>query len=137
MSDRPGVFGLTNLTRVATNTRTGPGGASRKGKSAGGRSTSKGTSKGTSKTASKSTSKIGRPSTAEESGRYTRPIPKSVRRSPPWYGALVLILLIVGVAIIVVNYLAHIPGVAHGSPWGLVAGLVLIFAGFLMATRYR
>ena len=82
-------------------------------------------------------SKVGRPSTAEESGRYTRPIPKSVRRSPPWYGALVLILLLLGVAIIVVNYLAHIPGVAHGSPWGLVVGLVLIFAGFLMATRYR
>ena len=122
MSDRPAV---TILTQVATNTRTGPGGASRKGKSAGGRSTSK------------TTSKVGRPSTAEESGRYTRPIPKSVRRSPPWYGALVLILLIVGVAIIVVNYLAHIPGVAHGSPWGLVAGLVLIFVGFLMATRYR
>ena len=101
--------------------KTGPGGASRKGKSAGGRSTSK----------------IGRPSTAEESGRYTRPIPKSVRRSPPWYGAFVLALLIVGVAIIVVNYLAHIPGVAHGSPWGLVAGLVLIFGGFLLATRYR
>ena len=126
MSGRPG---LTNLTRVATNTKTGPGGASRKGKSAGGRSTAKGTSK--------TPSKVGRPSTAEESGRYTRPIPKSVRRSPPWYGALVLALLIVGVAIIVVNYLAHIPGVAHGSPWGLVAGLVLIFAGFLMATRYR
>jgi hypothetical protein len=120
---------LTKVTRVATNTRTGPGGASRKGKSAGGRSTTKGTTK--------STSKVGRPSTAEESGRYTRPIPKSVRRSPPWYGALVLALLIVGVAIIVVNYLAHIPGVAHGSPWGLVAGLVLIFAGFLMATKYR
>jgi hypothetical protein len=130
VSDRPAV---SNLTRVATNTRTGPGGASRKGKSAGGRSTSKGPSK----TGTKTTSKIGRPSTAEESGRYTRPIPKSVRRSPPWYGALVLALLIVGVAIIVVNYLAHIPGVAHGSPWGLVAGLVLIFAGFLMATRYR
>jgi hypothetical protein len=110
---------------VPTNTKTGPGGASRKGKSAGGRSTAK------------TTSKVGRPSTAEESGRYTRPVPKSVRRSPPWYGALVLALLIVGVAIIVVNYLAHIPGVAHGSPWGLVAGLVLIFAGFLMATRYR
>ena len=130
MSDRPR---LTKVTRVATNTRTGPGGASRKGKSAGGRSTTKGTTKGT----TKSTSKVGRPSTAEESGRYTRPIPKSVRRSPPWYGALVLALLIVGVAIIVVNYLAHIPGVAHGSPWGLVAGLVLIFAGFLMATKYR
>jgi hypothetical protein len=123
------VSGLANLTEVATNTKTGPGGASRKGKSAGGRSTSK--------TTAKTTSKIGRPSTAEESGRYTRPIPKSVRRSPPWYGALVLILLLVGVATIVINYLAHLPGVAHGSPWGLVGGLVLIFAGFLMATRYR
>jgi hypothetical protein len=106
---------------VATKTKPGPGGASRKGKS----------------TAGRTTSKVGRPSTAEESGRYTRPIPKSVRRSPPWYGALVLALLIVGVAVIVVNYLAHIPWVAHGSAWGLVAGLVLIFAGFLLATRYR
>jgi hypothetical protein len=117
---------MSNLTLVATKTKTGPGGASRKGKSAAGRSTTKG-----------NPSKVGRPSTAEESGRYTRPIPKSVRRSPPWYGALVLALLIVGVAVIVVNYLAHIPFVAHGSAWGLVAGLVLIFAGFLLATRYR
>jgi hypothetical protein len=107
---------------VATNTKPGPGGASRKGKSAAGRT---------------STSRVGRPSTPEESGRYTRPIPKNTRRSPPWYGALVLTLLIVGVAVIVLNYLSHIPGVAHGSAWGLVAGLVLIFAGFLMATRYR
>jgi hypothetical protein len=45
--------------------------------------------------------------------------------------------LILGVAIIVVNYLAHIPWVSHGSAWGLVAGLVLIFAGFILATRYR
>jgi hypothetical protein len=106
---------------MAAKTRPGPGGASRKGKSAGGRSTSK----------------VGRPSTAEESGRYTAPIPKSVRRSPPWYGGVVLALLIVGVVIIVVNYLAHLPGLAHGSPWGLVIGLLLIFVGFLMATRYR
>ena len=106
---------------MATKTKPGPGGASRKGRS----------------TAGRTTSKVGRPSTAEESGRYTRPIPKSVRRSPPWYGAVVLALLIVGVAVIVVNYLAHIPWVAHGSAWGLVAGLVLIFAGFLLATRYR
>ena len=118
---------------MATNTRTGPGGASRKGKSAGGRSTSKGTTK----TASKSTSKIGRPSTAEESGRYTAPIPKSVRHSPRWFGALILVLLIGGVAVITVNYLAHLPFAAHGSPWGLVAGLVMIFGGFLLATRYR
>ena len=130
MSDRPR---LTKVTRVATNTRTGPGGASRKGKSAGGRSTTKGTTKGT----TKSTSKVGRPRTAEESGRYTAPIPKSVRHSPPWFGALILVLLIGGVAVITVNYLVHLPFTAHGSPWGLVAGLVMIFVGFLLATRYR
>ena len=106
---------------VPDKTKSGPGGATKKGKSAGGRTTSK----------------VGRPSTAQESGRYTPPIPKSVRSSPPWYGVLVLVLLIGGVAVIVVNYLAHLPFAAHGSPWGLVAGLVMIFAGFLLATRYR
>ena len=107
---------------MASNTKSGPGGASRKGKSAAGRT---------------STSKVGRYKSAEESGRYTPPIPKSVRRSPPWFGVLVLVLLIGGVALIVVNYLAHLPFVSHGSAWGLVAGLALIFAGFLLATRYR
>jgi hypothetical protein len=95
---------------VATKTKSGPGGASRKGKSASGRTASK----------------VGRYKTAEESGRYTAPIPKSVRRSP-----------IIGVATIVVNYLYRLPFASHGSPWGLVAGLVMIFAGFLLATRYR
>jgi hypothetical protein len=107
---------------VATKTKSGPGGSSKKGKSAGGRTTA---------------SKVGKYSTAEESGRYTAPIPKSVRRSPPWYGVLVLLLLIGGVVVIVANYLAHLPFASHGSPWGLVAGLVMIFAGFLLATRYR
>ena len=117
----PGAPGLSWLTSVPVATSTkGPGGASRKGKSATGRA-----------------SKVGRYKTAEESGRYTAPIPKSVRRSPPWYGALVLVFLILGVAIVVTNYLAHLPGVAHGSAWGLVGGLVLLFVGFLMATRYR
>jgi hypothetical protein len=106
---------------VPATTKSGPGGASRKGKSSSGRTTSK----------------VGRPSTAQESGRYTPPIPKSVRRSPAWYGILVLVLLIGGVAVIVTNYLSHLPFGDHGSPWGLVAGLVMIFAGFLMATRYR
>jgi hypothetical protein len=45
--------------------------------------------------------------------------------------------LVVGVAIIVINYLAHLPLAAHGAAWGLIVGLVLIFAGFLTATRYR
>jgi hypothetical protein len=104
---------------VATSTR-GPGGASRKGKSATGRA-----------------AKVGRYKTAEESGRYTAPIPKSVRHSPQWFGALILVLLIGGVIVITVNYLANLPFMAHGSPWGLVIGLVMIFAGFLLATRYH
>jgi Cell division protein CrgA len=106
---------------VPSNTKSGPGGASRKGKSASGRTSSK----------------VGRPKTAEETGRYTAPIPKSVRKSPPWFGALVLVLLIAGVAAIVVNYLAHLPFMTHGSPWGLVVGLVMIFVGFLLATKYH
>jgi hypothetical protein len=114
----PGSRWLTSPS-VATSTK-GPGGASRKGKSASGRA-----------------SKVGRYKTPEESGRYTAPIPKYERHSPPWFGALILILLIGGVVIITVNYLAHLPGVSHGSPWGLVVGLVMIFVGFLAATRYR
>ncbi len=105
---------------MATSTK-GPGGASRKGKSSGGRTTSK----------------VGRYKSPEESGRYTAPIPKNVRHSPPWFGVLILVLLIGGVVIITVNYLASLPGLAHGSPWGLVIGLVMIFVGFLLATRYR
>jgi hypothetical protein len=105
---------------VATSTK-GPGGASRKGKSSGGRTTAK----------------VGRYKTAEESGRYTAPIPKKVRHSPPWFGLLVLVLLVGGVIVITVNYLARLPGLEHGSPWGLVIGLVAIFAGFLLATRYH
>ena len=105
---------------MATSTK-GPGGASKKGKSSGGRTTAK----------------VGRYKTPEESGRYTAPIPKSVRHSPPWFGVLILVLLIGGVAVITVNYLARLPGLQHGSPWGLVIGLVMIFAGFLAATRYR
>jgi Cell division protein CrgA len=119
----PGWVASRSLTSppVATSTKgRGPGGASRKGKSATGR-----------------TSKVGRYKTPEESGRYTAPIPKNVRHSPSWFGALILVLLIGGVTVITVNYLAHLPFMAHGSPWGLVVGLAMIFVGFLAATRYR
>ena len=60
-----------------------------------------------------------------------------MRHSPPWFGALILVLLIGGVAVIIVNYLAHLPCLGARLALGLVVGLVMIFAGFLMATRYR
>jgi hypothetical protein len=107
---------------------TGPGGAQRKGRSAEGRATAKGTPP-------KSGSKVGRYKTAEESGRYTPPVPKSVRRSPRWMGALVLILLIGGVLMILLNYIPVLPGSV--STWYLIGGLAMIFAGFMLATRYH
>ena len=63
--------------------------------------------------------------------------PRACATAPGGSARSILILLIGGVAIITVNYLARLPGLAHGSPWGLVIGLVMIFAGFLLATRYR
>lgn len=108
---------------MAPGTQRGPGRAQRKGTSSGGRTTLKGASR------------IGRYTTPEESGKYTPPVPKTARKSPPWYGAVVLSLLIAGVLLILLNYLTVLPGSV--SAWYLVVGLVVIFAGFVMATRYR
>ena len=43
--------------------------------------------------------------------------------------------MLVGVLIILLNYLSVAAGTV--SAWYLLVGLVLIFAGFMMATRYR
>ncbi|HVX20795.1 MAG TPA: cell division protein CrgA [Acidimicrobiales bacterium] len=108
---------------MAAKANTGPGRAQRKGRSAEGRTTAKGGSR------------VGRYTPAEDSGRYTPPIPKDTRTSPRWYGPLILVLLVLGVLMILLNYLTVLPGAV--SVWYLVAGLVVIFVGFLMATRYR
>jgi hypothetical protein len=47
----------------------------------------------------------------------------------------ILALLILGVLLILLNYSNVLPGGV--SVWYLVGGLVMIFAGFLMATRYH
>jgi hypothetical protein len=80
-------------------------------------------------------SRVGRYKTAEEKGRYTAPVPRSVRRSTPLYGITVLVLLLGGLLMILLNYLTVLPGSA--STWYLVVGLVVIFTAFVMATRYR
>ena len=117
---------------MAAKANTGPGRAQRKGRSAEGRTTAKGTAP---KGSPKGGSRVGRYTSAEESGRYTPPIPKDTRTSPRWYGPLVLVLLVLGVLMILLNYLTVLPGAV--SVWYLVAGLVVIFLGFIMATRYR
>jgi len=96
----------------------GPGSATRKGKSTGRAATGRA---------------VSRPATT--SGRYTPPIPRTVKVSPKWMGPLILALLVVGALTIVLNYFNVLP--AGPSNWYLLGGIVLIAAGFVVATRYR
>ena len=92
----------------------GPGGATRKGRSTG-RATAA--------------------PRATASGRYTPPVPRSVKVSPVWMGPLILALLILGALMIVINYFGVLPD--SPTDWYLLGGIVLIAAGFVTATQYR
>jgi hypothetical protein len=90
----------------------------------------------------KSTSK---PGSRKNVGRYTAPEargkvvtakrPVGEDHSPRWYGWLIVALLAAGMLIIVLNYLSVLPGSV--SSWYLVSGLLVMFAGFYLATRYK
>lgn len=72
------------------------------------------------------------------SGRrsYASPPPKKKPKpSPRWYGFLVLGLMLVGVAMIVLNYMGIMPGDTQ-QLW-LWLGLGFIAAGFVAATQWR
>jgi hypothetical protein len=77
----------------------------------------------------------GRYMSAEQTGRYTKPVPKDTRRSPKWFGPLVIGLLLLGAFLLVGNYLNFLPGAV--STGYLVGGLAAIVAGFVLATRLR
>ena len=55
--------------------------------------------------------------------------------SPRWYIITMSVLMIIGVLIIVLNYLTVLPGSV--SNWYLWSGLGLIGIGFVMTTEYR
>jgi hypothetical protein len=78
---------------------------------------------------------MGRYVSAQGRGSYTAPRPTSSEHSPRWYGWLLIVLLVLGVLVIILNYLGELPGSV--SPWYLVAGLVSMFSAFSLATRYR
>ncbi|MGD0053827.1 MAG: cell division protein CrgA [Acidimicrobiales bacterium] len=78
---------------------------------------------------------MGRYVSAQGRGSYTAPRPANTEHSPRWYGWLLLGLLVLGLVIIVLNYLGVLPGSV--SPWYLVAGLVSMFSAFYLATLYR
>jgi hypothetical protein len=67
---------------------------------------------------------------------YAAPPPKKKPKpSPRWYGFLVLGLMLVGVAMIVLNYMGIMPGDTQ-QLW-LWLGLGFIAAGFVAATQWR
>ncbi len=89
----------------------------------------------------KSTSKpgsrknVGRYVAPEARGKVTARRPVSEDHSPRWYGWLIVALLGVGMLTIILNYLSVLPGSV--SSWYLIGGLVVMFAGFYLATRYK
>lgn len=66
------------------------------------------------------------------SGRYTPPIPQSMRQSPPWIPALMLALLIFGAVLIIARNL-----VFSGNNWLTLVGLGCIMGGLFTATKWR
>jgi hypothetical protein len=83
----------------------------------------------------RSKAKGGRATAKQAPGRYTPPVPKEYKESPRWVAVLMFTLLIVGMVLIVVNYLGVLPGGA--SNWYLLVGLGFITTGFITATRVR
>jgi hypothetical protein len=55
--------------------------------------------------------------------------------SPAWMGWLIGIAFLVGMVLIVANYLSWLPGSPH-SGW-ILGGLGFVLAGILTATRWR
>lgn len=76
-----------------------------------------------------------RPNVAPASSRYTPPVPKEQKVSPPWVPALMFGLLGIGVVMIILNYLGVLPGGSDNRY--LLGGLAAITAGFITATQYR
>ena len=70
--------------------------------------------------------------------RSYQPPPKpKPKPSPRWFGVGILVFLFSGVLIIVLNYLALIPGQTAASNLYLWIGLGLIAVGFGAATQWR
>jgi hypothetical protein len=77
--------------------------------------------------------------TASGASRYTAPNPRGVKGpSPRWVPILMFALWILGLLVIILNYMGVLPGSGDGgSGWYLIAGLGSILAGITVATQYR
>ena len=84
----------------------------------------------------KSSKKGGRATPRQpKGGRHTPPIAKNVKTSPRWMGPLILAFFLIGVALVILNYANLLPG-GVDNLW-LIGAIGSIFAGLLLATRFR
>ena len=74
-------------------------------------------------------------SASTASGRYTPPIPREFKVSPWWVPALIVAFFVLGVLVILLNYLSLLGGSANNIY--LFIGLGLIVAGFIASTRWH
>jgi hypothetical protein len=95
--------------------KSAPGRAQKKGRSAGGRHTTGDA-----------------PITSD---RYTPPISRAEKVSPRWMGYLIIALFGLGVLTVILNYAGALPGGVDNA-W-LLAAIGFIFAGLFTATRYH
>ncbi|MEQ1787605.1 MAG: cell division protein CrgA [Acidimicrobiales bacterium] len=71
----------------------------------------------------------------EASSRYTPPVPKEFKVSPPWVPVLMFAFLGLGLVVIFLNYLGVLPGGTKNTY--LLVGLGGILGGIMTATQYR
>jgi hypothetical protein len=76
------------------------------------------------------------PQSKSKRSRYTPPPPKKAEPSPLWVPAAMATCLILGLLVIVTNYLNLLPG-ANTENRYLLLGILLISGGFGLATNYR
>ncbi len=67
--------------------------------------------------------------------RYTPPPPKKAPPSSLWVPVVMATMMLVGLVVVLANYLGVLPGDQQNSY--LLLGLLLITGGFVLATTYR
>jgi hypothetical protein len=87
------------------------------------------------KTTKRPGASVGRYTHPEASGKYTKPVGAHVNESPRWYGPSIVAIMVLGLMIIILNYLGVLPDSV--SQWYLLAGIVVIFAGFAAMMKFR
>lgn len=108
---------------------------SRKGRSGGGRVTPKGGASAARRSGSPRSSTPHDKVEEHTSSRYTPPIPRSARSSPPWWPVLLFGLLGLGMLIIILDYSGVLPGTPNN--WMLLPALACISGGLFAAMNYR